>query len=764
MAEAACLAPDGRGAQPGTLPSLTERGAYRFDDLGWLQFVRLCSLFLDSELDWEERDRGRVALAADGLRPPGDDARLEGPTLVLVVWLPHDESGPIVLRRRVAEEVERASPRRPRSVLVLTNAVTGGGDALAPVPVTTLGPERLGTLVDASSDVRVTLPFVLGIRDLGGLIAREIAARSTADLDAMTGLARVFVPTGAYARAIEALLRRRLTVLTGPPEMGKTAIARMVALAKLTDGWEAHECTRPEQLWAAFERGRAQVFVADDAFGSTEYRPDSAERWALELDRILQRMDDRHWLIWTSRPMPLAAGLRRIHREHGLERFPRPAEVQVDAATLGVDEKALILFRHAKAGALAPRALQLVRTHGWDVVSHPHFTPERIRRFVDDRLPALAAGAGTDEELAAAVAAEIREPTAAMEASFAALGSEHRIVLLALLDAPPGPVPERELAAAMRRHCDVAFALAPTEIVGRLTDHFVRIVPPASVAWVHPSWRDLVIGQLAEDGAARERFLDRCGIEGVLLALSVAGGAAGERLLPLVRGDADWDTITARLGRLLPELDAPDAVKLLGALDAALEAELPRTVRAEAHALSRFALEALARLWDERRAALLVGALEAWFALAARVPDPPRSPAVDRTWLELAPTEPVDVGSREELVRFYDWLALADVLHRLAPHELVRFGFPARYEPVIGAFVRRAERGVDDELEALVRLSLRRLRRIAPAYAFDALQARRALAARDDPWFEVRFATHLRIPEPERDDRVLVERVLRDLG
>ena len=34
-------------------------------------------------------------------------------------------------------------------------------------------------------------------------------------------------------------------------------------------------------------RDRPQVFVADDAFGSTEYRPDAAERWARELGRML---------------------------------------------------------------------------------------------------------------------------------------------------------------------------------------------------------------------------------------------------------------------------------------------------------------------------------------------------------------------------------------------------------------------------------------------------------------------------------------------
>ena len=117
--------------------------------------------------------------------------------------------------------------------------------------------------------------------------------------------------------------------------MGKTAIARMVGLAKLSDGWELHECTRPDQLWDRFARDRPQVFVADDAFGSTEYRPEAAERWAVELDRVLRAMDERHWLIWTSRPTPAegrtAANPPRARRRavpeagRGADRRLRPA-------------------------------------------------------------------------------------------------------------------------------------------------------------------------------------------------------------------------------------------------------------------------------------------------------------------------------------------------------------------------------------------------------------------------------------------------------
>lgn len=484
----------------------------------------------------------------------------------------------------------------------------------------------------------------------------------------------------------------------------------------------------------------------------------------LELGRVLREMDERHWLIWTSRPAPLQAGLRRIHREHGLERFPQPAEVQVDAAALGVEEKALILFRHAKAAALPPPAVELVRAHGWSIVSHPHFTPERIRRFVRGRLLGLAAENATRESVGASVAAEIREPTEAMAASLGALAPEYRAVLVALLDAPPDPVSERDLAAAVRRHSERGVPQTPAELVDRLTDHFVRHVPPTRIAWVHPSWRDLVISELARDAAARRSFLERSGLDGIMLALSVAGGASGDRVLPLLREDGDWDVLTARLADLLPVLDGPEAVRLLGSLEAALDLDLPARERVEAEALAAFVLECMVSRWSGGRSTLAVASLEAWLRVASRLPEPPPRPQVAPLWIELQPgDELVHPQSREELVRLDEWLALASVLHSFAPDELERLGFPARFHGVLAGFVGVAA-ACPEDVEELVTQILSRLRRIAPAYAPAAARAAHALAAKDEPWFEVRFETHPRRPEPAATDRVLVERVLRDLA
>jgi hypothetical protein len=644
----------------------------------------------------------------------------------LVVWL-----------RRGAGELERlqaaVAEARPNSAdaLVLTNVTVPAGSLAAG---RVLDAEALTAVVRSRPQLLLRVPTLLGIGDRDALLPHDVCERSSADVDAALALARVFVPTRAYAAARAAAERFGFAVLTGPPEMGKTAIARMLGLAKLAGGSELHECTRPEQLWERFARDRPQVFVADDAFGSTEYRPETAERWAVELDRVLRALDERHWLLWTSRPAPLKAALRRIQREHGVERFPQPAEVQVDASDLDVSEKALILFRHAKAAALPEPAIAAVREHGWTVVSHPHFTPERIRRFVGGRL--LADLAVTDE----AVAAEIREPTAAMAESFRALAPEHRAVLVALLDVPPGPVPEHELTAAVRRHSRAGFAQHPAAVLDRLSDHFVRIGDAGAVTWVHPSWRDLVIEETAAAPAARQAFLRACTLEGLLLALSVAGGT-GDRSLPLLRSDADWDLLAGRLAELVPQLEAPDATRLLLSLEEALTAQ----PEPELDALATELLQLLARR------GLTVALLERWLELRLRVADPPPVPDLTAAWIELEPSAAAAVGEVD------DWVTLVALLREHDRGALARFGFPARQAPGMRAFLERGEPP---------RELVRRLRLFVPELAPE------PHAVREPPRLELYVPRQLSpelealLAAPLRDrwaDERLVFQVLRDL-
>jgi hypothetical protein len=712
--------------------------AYRLDELGWLQFERVCSLLLSAEaglagVRWTgHADAERMAVVDEPLTFAAAGLRLARPVTVIVAWVAADDSPElrvVSLVKRLAGSGSWCGAR----VLVITNldgtVVRAALERAAwseTRTVVVLGDRELGESLDRHPGVRAAMPSVLGSRDLSPLLSAGARARSSLDVEPAQALARVFWPTRAYEHARAVLTEHRFVVLTGPPEMGKTAIAHMLALAQMTDGWEAHACNSPEQLWRVFDASSRQVFVADDAFGSTEFRPDAVERWAQSLGELLTMLDGNHWLIWTSRPAPLKSGLRRVQRERHAERFPAPGEVLVDASDLDLAEKTLILFRHAKARGASGAARDLVRSTALSIVENPYFTPERIRRLVSDRLEALQhMGLQTGRERVwDELERELASPTEAMRTSFRTLGTEHRELLIALLDAPEGLIDERELAVTVRRHHTGGLSRPPLELIDRLTDHFLRVTP-LGVGWVHPSWRDLVINELREDAIARRRFLDGCGLHGAILALSQAGGIAGERTLPLLVDDGDWDRLGDRIVPLVGRLEDQELTQLLLVLQGLRAVDIARIQKREARSLAATVLNAIARRWDREHRPLSPSVLEHWYALEEWARDPVRPPRVGLTWGELYPVSPSGQLDRSELARADEWLALAQTLQAYAPDTLADLGFFERDQELLTRLAKTLEGITDQATRFLAESILTRIQELAPGPAY--LAARHAL-------------------------------------
>ncbi len=273
------------------------------------------------------------------------------------------------------------------------------------------------------------------------------------------------------------------------------------------------------------------------------------------------------------------------------------------------------------------------------------------------------------------------------------------------------------------------------------------------VAWVHPSWRDLVIDELAADAAARARFLAAAGLDGVLLALSTAGGARGDRLLPLLIADADWDALGDRAHALAGELDARGHARLLDALSAAIRATDGRDPHRhlEVVAIAEQALRRATALWRGDAQALDVDLLRSWYALAARVGTPPPPPSLDRTWAALLPAS-ADLDPPSELERADAWLALCDVLGDYDRPALHRLGFFDR-DAMLVADLATALSARVHEHDPLAASALGRLARVyvvLPLPALDEPTWDPAAPPRDPPFAPL---------DPFLD----VDRILRDL-
>lgn len=283
------------------------------------------------------------------------------------------------------------------------------------------------------------------------------------------------------------------------------------------------------------------------------------------------------------------------------------------------------------------------------------------------------------------------------------------------------------------------------------------------IAWVHPSWRDLVIEHLAEDAGARRRFLRGCSINGALLALSFAGGATGDREAPLLRTDADWDVLTDRLHELVPELERAELIGLLDALGRMLDWVEPGAAQSEGQALAGAVLARVASIWNRSGAPIALSELESWLALASELERRPTLPVLTLTWAALLPSDAPTLLDLSALERFADWLALVDLLMTRDARRLSELGFPGQAMAICQAFLSEVASGrdaIDERAIAPVTRALTRIARVNGALAATALALARPLEPEPGSR-ETRLG-----PEPmDRDPGAAldVERVLRDL-
>jgi hypothetical protein len=444
---------------------------YELDRLGFYQFEWLIQVLLKAEFGtaieaWGgHADHGRDAYSAKAIRSDSKKKSYPGPVVFQAKFVSganaagaksHDAlvAACKLESKRITERKEKHQWDSPASYFLYTNAPISASTRASIKgvlePILGFDPVVLGSLdlcaeLDLNSQIAKSFPQILTFQNLLSCIDktvtdavnRDILIRTETVLSKAEQVIPVFVPTQAFDRTWRVLTKHHFAVLTGPPEMGKTSISWMVALAHLAKGWQVIDCEKPEDFFRLYQSSKSQIFLADDAFGRTEYIGEVGKQWERQLGSILHRVDNQHLLIWTSRKHILERAKSEMDLGSSTN-FPKPAEVIVQADTLSPLEKALILYRHAVAANLEEQAKVLLKSHVRQIINDQHFTPLRIYLFCRNTLPKIAEeyskGKITNRSISQEIAKAIREVTSEMTKTYKALPIESQWLLMILLD------------------------------------------------------------------------------------------------------------------------------------------------------------------------------------------------------------------------------------------------------------------------------------------------------------------------------------------
>jgi len=219
------------------------------------------------------------------------------------------------------------------------------------------------------------------------ILNKDIAVFTEATRDEVERVLKVYVANPSLKKAADILNDRHCLIVSGPPGVGKTTLAQVLAAEYCDEGWELIAIGKMEDAFASFQSDDRQVFVFDDFLGKIKLDSRSLAEDENKIARFIEmvaRRENKRFIL-TTRSYVLQAA-RNVSEALDDEHIDL-TELVLDLKAYNREIKARILYNHLYHSNISEEAVDSLISGNavQKIVDHRNYLP-RIVQWMTDHL------------------------------------------------------------------------------------------------------------------------------------------------------------------------------------------------------------------------------------------------------------------------------------------------------------------------------------------------------------------------------------------